>query len=361
MKRISAIFVATLAAVILWWLARQDDSRGTIAEGLVVPNVRLSGILASETSAASAMASTKLDIVNQGAPRKLRFVGVSCGPCMSVYTNDRQLSAGDTHELGQGQTWPLRVDIHTAGIFGERFQALYLREESSQGAYDRVARIEYRIYPDVHIQPDVITHQFEPQGAQCIEKQMVVRWARRGRDSGIPQLANGLGNFSIIHCTKASDDEEMEAGLWRSSWNVRLGVDRGSDDSISGVARPVKMRIVKETDVCAGEATLKTLIYTGCGIIVPNSVVLRPNQDGGAERAILLRSEDDHKFRILDAKCNSDAFIVGAATAAANYANSLTVSYRALSSDRVVAELSITTDHPRRPIVTLALIGEAPR
>jgi hypothetical protein len=326
---------------------------------LEISNVRIPGILASEARDVSAAASANLDIVNRGAPRNLQFAGVSCGPCMTVYANDRPLSAGESQDLQQGQSWPLRVDIHTGGIVGERFQALYFREEGPEGAFDRVARVDYRIYPDVHVQPDVINHRFEAQGESTVERPIIVRWVRRGRDAAKVQLASGLGNFSIVQCIRSGDDEELEPGLWRSSWDVRLRIDRGTDDSISGVARPLNVQVIRETGELAGDAKLKTMLYTGCGIIAPKSVVLRPNRDTVAERAVLLRSEDDHKFRILDVKCNNDSFQVKSVGAAANYANSLHVLYRASNSGRIVAELSITTDHPRRPIVKLELIGEA--
>ena len=165
----------------------------------------------------------------------------------------------------------------------------------------------------------------------------MVRWIRRGDNPGQIQIEDGLGNFAIRNCAKIGDDEEVEAGLWRSTWNVRIKVERGSDDAISGVARPLKLRVLNDSGASCGDAKLKTMIYTGCGVIAPKSLVLRPDKNGLVERAILLRSEDDRKFRILEAKCNNAAFELGALSPTPNYANSLQISYRAPSSAPVAA------------------------
>jgi len=339
--------IVGLTITICAYSAFNYGSSNVVAVPPLISDADLGAFLLSEVSGGKQVQAIWSLENRSGADRTLKYDGATCG-CITASLDGKTLVAGNTFTLAPQKLRSFSINIATGNVVAERHYNLAFSETDRPR---HQAEVRFIIYADLVVLPDVISHQLTAVASE--EKLKPVRVSYRCRQGSAPPLEPVLvlpEGIVARGIRLVKEQGVLENDLVEWNWDVLLGVQ--ADQFVGRSHRgQVKIPFADRRDPLI--QPMSFLIRGAGGITAPSSVTFAGSS---SEKKILLLSNDETPFQILEAQCSDPHIVISPIATNAARSHSFLVFSLSRNGSPAPSVITFKTDHPRKPLVTVSVL-----
>jgi hypothetical protein len=328
------------------------------------PDQELRSWLLSEVSVGSREAEGSFHLTNSSQEdRTLVFQGTSCG-CTGAFVDAAVLNQGDKLTIKGRDTVQVRLRSHTGastGIFSYRATFGLPGEKPNQDIL--TARMRFRVYRDVLLEPSVLSYDFTASEVNKLDKTMrITRTLRIEKPtSSPPTLSNLPPQVEVQEIVEAEPLTRIEPDLWKQSWDVTFGVKPiEGRENLSAVARG-GVSFADDAGKALASAEFPIVIHRVYGIESPELSHFGDVPAGERRaRKLVIRSADGRDFEILRVHTDSESFSASGKVGEVRKSHFLEAVFQATKPGAFQGHMIVETNHPECPTLTINLAATVP-
>jgi hypothetical protein len=355
MKAIVALACSLLLACI-YYFAASGPSNSHVEP--LLRNSDLGPSLMSEIESGRVIRGSWTLVNHSTQDRELTYAGASCG-CIGATIDAQPCNSGQTIRMGAGQHRALSIDIGTGNLIGERSYHLSFREGTGAEPLIHRASVRFKIFPDLAIHPDVVSHRFTGAEEAATQTFRVQYYGRRGGPApDEPQLIDCPEGITATATRLVTAEAIAEGDVCAWVWEIGVRIDRRLAETAGSGTRMARVRLPFQS---APPRThpVPILVRTQRGIIAPHELSFTDKRREALTKKMLIQSDDDQPFQILSAVVTPSPYSLEKLPAGRARSHSLAIRYDPAGGTEHRGQCTIVTDHPLKPTLVVQLTGTA--